>query len=78
MINAMQQRHIIGKPLGKIEKIVTPEKLKVLRNKADNLKVYTEAPHRDEWERDACLKAISRLSDELALAIEVLIQEVKK
>ena len=78
MINAMQQRHIIGKPLGKIEKVVTVEKLKVLRNKAANLKIYTEAPHRDEGEKEACLKSCSKISDDLEIGINSLINEVKK
>jgi uncharacterized membrane protein (DUF106 family) len=72
MINAMQQRHIIGKAFSKA---FNSEKMKRLRNKADSLKFYTEAAHRNEDEKDKCLRCISRESDEMVKIIDEMVAE---
>ena len=61
MINVMQQRNIIGKVLSKP---FNSENKKLLLNKVDSIKRYTEADHRNENEKDMCLRNISREIDE--------------
>ena len=73
MINAMQQRNIIGKALDKIT--INSSKMGQLRNKADGLKFYTEVAHLNEDEKDKCLRCISRESDEMVKIIDEIIAE---
>ena len=56
-MNTLMIREAIGKPVGKVK--MNPVKLGQIRNKVENMYLYTEAAHRDESEKDACLKSLS-------------------
>jgi hypothetical protein len=72
MINAMQQRNIIGKVLPR-----TPvfKRMKRLQNKVESMQSYTETSHQDEADKDFCLKHLSDELDEAAKTIDEIIAE---
>lgn len=74
MVNTFMLRNAIGKPLNKIK--INPNDLGIVRNKVENILVYTEGEPKDHWEQSSCLQSISRQVDEIVEVLDKMIAEL--